>query len=224
MTLQDIFDQLTHGELSQLSIGIGGEGNGIAETNYAKVVSHINLGLTAIYSRFNLKERRLRFLLQPDSTTYQLSVVDILKITDVLTDADFSLSVNDPGDAYSCFTPSLTTLRVADSVAAQGSDLPDLLKTDGITVVYQANHPRLVVVDGYIEPTMTVMEIPETHVQALLYFVASRAHNPVGMTNEFHAGNSWYAKYEAECERLTHHGYAVDRGTYNTRLQANGWV
>ena len=53
MKLKEVFDQLTYGELSQLSIGGQAQGE-ITEENYARVVAHVNLGLSAIYKRFHL--------------------------------------------------------------------------------------------------------------------------------------------------------------------------
>ena len=54
MLLSDIFEQLTMGEVSQLSLGGTNEG-GVLPQDYPKIVPHINLALTEIYKRFNLK-------------------------------------------------------------------------------------------------------------------------------------------------------------------------
>jgi hypothetical protein len=59
--------------------------------------------------------------------------------------------------------------------------------------------------------------------QALMYFVASRAHNPAGMSNEFHAGNTWYAKYEGECMRLKLENYEIDQAATVNRKAAKGF-
>jgi hypothetical protein len=57
-----------------------------------------------------------------------------------------------------------------------------------------------------------------------LYFVASRVHNPIGMTNEFHAGNSYAAKYEQACMLLDMKNLQVDQGSENTKLRDRGFV
>ena len=44
------------------------------------------------------------------------------------------------------------------------------------------------------------------------------------MANEFHAGNSYYAKYEAECMRLENENLDTDQGGQYNRLYVNGWV
>ena len=223
MKLQEIFDQLSGGEFSQLSIG-GRNAGVIDESNYGKVLGHVNLALTTLYTRFMLKERRLAFTLQADSDTYQLNLEDLVKITSVLTDTEYELGINQGSDLYSCFTPSLNTIRVPQAILDQGIDLPDALKTEKLTVVYQAMHPKIVMSLGFIDPTAVEVELPGTHLLPLLYFVASRVHNPIGMNNEFHAGNSYYKKYEMACQELEGQGIQVETDTSNTRMSRNGWV
>jgi len=223
MKLQEIFDQLTYGEFSQLSIG-GQEAGVINASNYRNVVAHLNLGLTSLYRRFNLKERRLTIPLQSDADTYQLAVDDLMKIEKVFTDVEFELNLNREGDPFACFTPTLNSLRVPKIILEQGADLPDELKTEGLTITYRANHPKIKLNFGPLLPEMKEIELPSTHLQALLYFVASRVHNPIGMVNEFNAGNTWFSKYELECQRLETENIQVDRPMENYRLIRNGWA
>ena len=223
MKLQEIFDQLSYGEFSQVSIG-GQPAGVINEANYANVVNHLNLGLSSLYKRFNLKTRQLTIPLDVGSDIYALKIDDILKIEKVTTDLEFELNLNREGDPYSCFTPSMNSLRVPQVILDQGKDLPDELKTVGLTITYRANHPRIAMKFGILMPEMKEIELPYSHLQALLYFVASRVHNPIGMVNEFNAGNSWYAKYEGECQRLELVNLQIDQGAMNTRLRSKGWV
>lgn len=223
MQLQNIFDQLSDGEFSQLSIG-GQPAGVIDENNYTKVLNHINLGLTAIYTRFNLKERRLVIPLQPGVDTYDLAVSDILKVEKVTTDLDYEINLNLGEDIYSCFTPTMNSLRVPLVIVDQGVDLPDALKTDGLTIIYRANHPKVVASTWAVATGTATVELPDSHLTALLYLVASRVHNPIGMTNEFHAGNSYYAKYEGVCQELESRGIQVNHGSMNEKLTRGGWV
>ena len=85
-------------------------------------------------------------------------------------------------------------------------------------------HPKLVEVGGGINPETMELELPYSHLEALLYFVASRVHNPMGMANEFHAGNSWAAKYEAECMKLQQQNLEIDESNDSDRISRNGWV
>lgn len=248
MKLKEIFDQLTHGELSQLSIG-GAANGGIAVENYPKVLSHINLGLTALYKRFPLKEGRVEVELQTGRTTYPINanyavnnrrsreavryIKDsadapfrdgIHKIERVYTSLGFEMGLNDESDPYSVFTPSATVLRVPAVVVAGSVDLPDELKTETLEVVYRANHPPIVQGIGLFEPDRVEVELPYSHLEPLLLFVASRVYTPTSMTNETNMGNTYYSKYEASCQQLETTNLRVDQGSQNTRLARNGWV
>ena len=239
MKLSDIFSQLTYGELSQVSVGSADQGV-IDATNYNQVLAHINLALAALYKRFPLKEGRASFALKPGQPIYKITTEDglsflqgsnadefaddIIKIEKVLTDAGFELGINNSADVYSCFTPSATTLRVASPITDQIMDLPPYLKTVNLTVVYRANHPIISLGRGTFNPALVDVELPYSHLEALLMFVASRVHNPIGMDHGFHAGNSYYAKYESICQQLEKTNVGVDQGSQSTRLRSNGWV
>ena len=56
MKLREIFEHLAYSELSQLNVGDTSLGL-INESNYDKVLSAVNLGLTALHTRFCLKKK-----------------------------------------------------------------------------------------------------------------------------------------------------------------------
>lgn len=214
MKLSEVFEQLSVGELSQLSLG-GSEAGQIDPSNYGKVVAHLNLGLTSLYTRFCLKEGELIVPLVPDQLSYSLSAPDLLKVERVFDASGKEWALNDEANLLACRSISPTVLKIPAELLAQNG----LMRLE-----YRANHPRVVLEYGYIDPDNTELELPYSHLQALLYFIASRCHNPVGMINEFHAGNSYYAKYEAECMRLENENLETDQGGQYNRLRANGWV
>ncbi len=238
MKLSEIFSQLSYGELSQTHLGGAGEGI-IDEANYPKVLAHINMGLTALHTRFPLKEGSLLLQTIPGMMTYLLnsrfsvsnqrsreavrtiqdtpSAIfkdDIHKVERVYLDTH-ELGLNDEANPLSCFTPSAHVLQVPKEVV---EDAP-LLK-----VVYRANHVPITVGMGLFDPARVEVDLPYSHLEPLLLYVASRVSNPMGMSNEFHAGNSYAAKYEAACQLLERVNLRVDQGSQNTRLERNGWV
>lgn len=244
MKLQEIFNQLSQGELSQLFYGAEGL-QGINADNLQRVGHAINTGLTALHTRFFLREERLRINLIPDRTSYPIAeryaedargttetdryiegsyTGNLLKIEQVFTDSGYELGLNDRDDPHSVLTPSMNILSVPRILTEKRSDLPDYLKTDSLLVVYRANHPILNEDLGLDDAEEYEVELPYSHLQALLYFVASRLHNPVGMTNQFHMGNSYAQKYELECQRLEMDNLQIDRGVTNTRAERMGWV
>lgn len=246
MKLIEVFNQLSYGELSQLNLGRL-DGEDINEDNYPVLMGHVNMGLTALYKRFSLKEGRLNLQIVPNQVSYPLlskfavtgkgtATVryikdsadapfqeDIHKIERVITDTGGELLLNDYADPYSCHTPSLNILRLPTIVVDGTAPLDSIYNTKSVTLVYRANHPVIDINVGSFDPATRDIELPYSHLQALLYFVASRAHNPIGMTNEFNAGNNWNAKYEFECNQLESAGLEVDSGVHNTRLIRNGW-
>lgn len=223
MKLSEVFSQLAYGELSQLSLGTLTSGE-LSEDAHAPLLAHVNLGLTAIYKRFNLKEGRLVFPLSQSGNVYKLTVADLNKIERVYTSEGTELPLNDANSPLSCYTPQLNILRVPKKIVNKDRDLPEKYQTDGLEVVYRANHTKIEATGGTLTPETVELELPDTYLEALLYFVASRAHNPIGLVNEFNAGNNWAAKYEMECQRLEALNLEVDESNENTRLNKNGWV
>ncbi len=240
MRTSDIFSQLVYGELSQLSLGRTVDG-ALDPTNYPAVMAHINLGLNALYKRFYLKKGSFDLQLQSGQTLYPLTSVygvnsrkgredvryiidtvanpfedDILKIEKVTTEAGIELGLNDASD-YACATPRATTLEVNADIVNKLDTLPEELKTTNLKLVYRASHP-------VIKSARDDIELPYSYLEPLLLFIASRVHNPIGMTNEFHAGNSYAKKYEMACQQLEAYNLSIDQGTLNERLISNGWV
>lgn len=248
MKLKEIFDQLTYGELSQLSIG-GSEAGGVQPANYDRLVAHINLAMTSLYKRFPLKEGRLTVALQPGRLTYPITSKfavtsrtsretvryiedttaepfndNIHKIERVYTTGGHEFGLNDLEDVYAMMTPTATTLRVPADIVTPPVEMNDDLRTTKLVVVYRANHTPIVADGVDLDPESVEVELPYSHLEALLYFVAARLHTPTGMTNEANLGNTYMAKHEAECQRLETLNLRVDQASQSDRLGRNGWV
>lgn len=245
MKLQEVFAHLTNGELRQLALGTAVDGE-IPEEKWPELVSHINLGLADLFTRFHLKEGRFSVTLSPSKRRYHLDsryatsntkstatkfiddsedpfVDNLNKVERVYTDGGYELSVNDPTDSYSLMTPSMNVLEVPLEIVDSAPDLPDWLRTTKLDVAYRAAHP-VIGRPGTSISLSTQVELPQSHLQALLYFVASRVNNPIGLVNEFNAGNNYAAKYAAECARLEQQNLRIDHISRNMRLARNGWV
>jgi len=219
MKLSEIFEHLTVGELSQVFLG-GAYGEGITAENRHNIISHINLGLTDLHRRFDLKEGRTDVYLVPGLNDYTVEVEDLLKIERVLDADEEDLPLNQEGKPESVLTTSTRALRIPsrtlDSLFAR--------ETRRLTVIYRADHPTISKRDAQKEPEKVEVELPQTHLWPLLLFVASRALNPVGMQSDFHQGNNYAAKYEQACRELEAGGYQRRQEAEKTRFEANGWV
>lgn len=248
MKLSEIFNQLTTGELSQLHIGDASNGL-VREEDYPKLVNHVNLGLAALYRRFPIKEGRINLILQPGQTSYTLvsgyaihskrtrfptkyledSVDDpfdddINKIERVITDKGYELDLNIEGSDKSCFTPTVNVLRVPQVLVLPEFDKPNWAIASKLEVVYRSGHPLIAVGLGIFNPERIEVELPYAYLEALLYFIASRVHNPVGMGTEFNAGNTYAMKYESACAELENLNLKTDQAKETYRLVRNGWV
>lgn len=241
MTLQDLLDQLSFGELAQISIG-GQPAGALTEANWPQISAHIRLALSALYTRFNLKEGRLVLQLRPNKLTYVLDsredvrfVVgreddefadDLIKIERVSTPAGVDLPLNEPDNPLSCVTPVAKTLKLPLDLAGGGANVPEEFRTNTLKIRYRAAHKALNMPGGYL-PHKYEMELPESHLNALILFVASRVNTPMGMTGDHgasHTGNNYFLRYEQECQRLENDGLEIDRTATNHRLIRNGWV
>lgn len=243
--LQEIYNQLTYGELSHLAIGGANIDGGIHENDRPKIINHIQLGLTALYKRFRLKEDEVIVELQEDQNTYYLDcdyavsntestepvkyLLDtdnpftgrILKVERVYDDLDYELLLNKRDNPCSLRTPTDTTLFIPELVRLRTVPDPPI---ETVKVVYRANHPVIDVLMGQYAPNTIELELPQTHMEPLLYYIASRLHNPIGMVNEFHSGNSYYAKYEAACMQLEINNYEIDNIGQEYKFEQRGFV
>ncbi len=241
MTLQEVFDQLTMGELSQLSIA--GNAPGVLNKNsYPSLVNQINMGLERIYTRFNLKMGKLIVDLTDKSRSdYYLdsrySTVtgqrdkhpcyimdsktnlfrdDILKIISVKDNLDCDYVINDWTCPDAIMTPNLKTIVLPKLIVQD-------LEVTSLTVEYRAEHPKIVLPLGYFDPKTVHLELPNSHLLALCYFIASRIHNPVGLANDFNVGRNYAALYEQEAQRLEQENIEVDKIGTNTKLESAGF-
>jgi len=242
MTLKEIFQALTYGELSQVHIG-GAEGQGITPANQNQILTHVNLGLTELHKRFLLKEGKAVLARPEGMNTFVLNkkyavsnreswepnkyildstespfLNDVLKIERVYNDKGEELMLNAGEDLANPYhvnvrTPNYNTIVV-----------PDSLKSETLSVVYRANHPQIIREDNSFDPEEIEVDLPFSHLEPLLYYVAMRVLNPVGLSGEFHDGNNYAMKFEQACALLEQQNYRVDVGEQNHRLIRNGWV
>lgn len=248
MNLKEIFDQLTYGELSQLSIG-GNEAGKIDCDNYDRVLPHVNLGLMALYKRFPLKEGMVKIQLAAPRTDYPIHsqyavsntysgepvkfvldsvnapfTDDINKIERVYAESGYEFVLNDLDNEYALVTPTATMLRVPEVIVGPPVELDDLLKTSTLKIAYRASHRLIINDEGSLDPEDEEIELPYTHLEALLLFIAARMHTPVGMTDQGNTGNLYLQKYEMACQQIEQQNLRVDQGSQSTRFQRNGWV
>jgi len=245
MNLNDVFTQLTYGELSKVFIGGLDERTGILEIDREQIISHVQLGLTDLYRRFRLLQGQMTLTLQPDTTDYMITkdfiasntdsteavkyLTDdpifpyednLLKIVEVKDDLLNPIRLNWANDSCSVFSRSEKHLYVPEVITTL--DYRDPVITE-LKLIYLANHPKIDCSLGTYSPELVELYLPDAYMTALLYYITSRYMNPIGMANEFHAGNSYYAKYEGECARLEQQNLQYDNADLVTPFERDGW-
>ena len=235
MTLQDIYDQLSFGELRHLSLGSGSLDSdcGMPEESFLKLLPTVKLGLTELHKRFWLRESRMVVPLVPDQVTYVLTKKkdapvsfenDLLKVERIMgkwrDDEPFEIPLNKVGNRSAIRTTSYNTLLVpTDKELA-----PWLEWTTELEIVYRADHPEIKAPVANAAPLATEIHLPTTHLEALLLYIASRIHTPQGLNAEFHDGNNYAATFEASVALLQQQNFELDDDADNERLFENGWV
>jgi hypothetical protein len=249
MKLSDIFDALTYGELSSLAIG-GADTGKIDPKDYAKLVSHINLGLTDLYTRFHLKEGQVTLALQASQLAYELDVRyavtckssrepvrylldsasnpfpgDLLKVTRVLTAGGHALGLNNLADSLGVTTPTLAQLMVPAAIVNQDPNLADCYKTATLDIRYRASHVPVRLPVGTVNPAAIEIKLPTAYLQALLLFVGARLHVPLGANAQGQSpSNDLMTRYELACKLLGDTGIEVDQAGSHSRFEQGGWV
>lgn len=174
MKLSELFQKLSYGELSNLSLS--GEGSGsIVEASQPRVVLLINDALKDIFSRFNLIERttaiqsidwmsfyvlRKEFAMQDPTvglkyildTPYNKFTDDLVKILGVTNEVGDPLPMNDSEQWASVFTPKHDTLQLTHPGYSQM-----------FAVTYQALHPEILASgEGFLDQEIRIPSILET--------------------------------------------------------------
>lgn len=213
MYLSEVINSLSNSEFSQLALG-GKSFEDLSEVQLTQYTDHVNMGLMALYKRFNLKQGELEINVTENVRVYPITDRSFLKVEEVFDDMGVELVLNDESNTDSVLTPNTRTIK-----------LPLTLVTTKVKLVGRAAHPKLDPEDVLgLGADVIELELPDAYLWALSLFVASRVHNPIGMGQEFNSGNTYYQKYEMECQRLENEGLAVDRVPSNNRLARGGWV
>jgi len=251
MLLSDIFQQLQQGELSNLSMGNRDE-RGIRPCDYNKILPHINLGLTELYKRFNLKNNEVVVQQYDHIQTYHLdSRYAQTSIPNPITIPLGGLEISKyyiMDSIYQPFTDDVLRIEAIhnelgeelyinqDRSYYKGSDkywsvntpayntiqVPYPENENQMIVTYRACHVPIVM-DESSNLSRIHVPISQSYLEPLLMYVASRVYTNLG-TNEGNEGNNYTAKYEASMQRITELNLKNNEDTFNIKLAENGWV
>lgn len=233
MTLQELFDRLALGELSQHKYGQSGS---ISTANQPAVINQVNMALTNLHSYFPLSEKELTlqqfdhitdYILDPlyavsnndPSINYKYIIdsdanpftKDIIRIERAYDELGRQVTMNDEADACSWFTPAWDTIQVP---------FPNAENTS--IIIYRANHPKIAL-DA--DPLNVEIEIPTYLEEALQAFVASRCYVSLGNASGAQLSSYYFQRYQEQIAHVERFSLLnqVD-GDSNIKLGLKGFV
>ena len=205
MKVSDVFTELVHGELSAHAIAMMGS---ITDTDTPKVISYINSGLLALYTRYPLLMKELRLQQYSYITSYKLSVEhartntvssavkyiidsslspftgDVIRVEEVADEVGDVLEINSTDYAKVVLLPSMDTLEI-----------PNPTNTNVLFVTYRAKHPVLTSKDDDII-------LPMHMLTALYAYIGSRVYAGGTAAEHVSKATELTNKYEMLCQQF----------------------
>jgi hypothetical protein len=241
MKLSEIFHDMTYGDLSNVFLGgfLPEEPESEPDpAKYAQLLSAINLGLNVLYAEFFLRAEEIYIELNAEQATYKLHsdyaqsntassipladryIADtadtpfednIISIEEVYDEDGVKLPLNDSSEDLSVFTPRYNVIQVP---------YPE----DGMTIAVQfrAKHPRIAYTGSDFDPEAVEVELPNSLLEALLYYVASRVMRPLGGERAAEAGQ-YYQLFQASIAMVKREGLETQPEVLASKFEDRGW-
>lgn len=223
MKLQKLFEHLTLGELKQLGIGGYEEYKAIQEKDYPEIVSHLNLGLINLYTRFPMLEKELVLETRIDQQLYVLSSKysepnegwyirgeykdDLIRINSAYI-GDVELSINDEYAPAGIYLPSYNSIQI-----------PFATGSEEINIIYRAK-PEEVPLDLEYE-----IPVPDVLTEALLVYVEYRIRKSMGGDQGTALGQQALQLYEMMCSEVERKNILNNAdNSVCVRARTRGWV
>jgi hypothetical protein len=238
LTLQELFDDLAVGVLSNLAL-VDNTTKALKTSSYPAVVSYINLALTALHKRFLIRTGELVVKQDYRLTTYPLRSEfaesnvsslapvkyikdselypfknDIIKIEQVFSELGEEYPINDSKQKYPIYTPEYDVLSM----------LPTSNDAQTVFVIYRAKHPKILITNPFVPANINV-KLPDTFLDALYSRIAAYAYKRVvAEDSEVSSGRSYMFQYELECKRLEDENVVSNDNETSTTFGDKGWV
>lgn len=238
MKLSEVFEMLQYGELANVSISgnIDDEEGGIRSQDFPVICSHLNLALSDLHTRFNIKQEEVIIQQHEGIAFYELSsqfaqtndlstepvkyimdtvidpfTDDVIRINAVFDEYGREIPINDENIDYVVYLSNYKTIQVP---------YPD--SANAIWVVYRANHPKIDL--SNINLNMEI-DIPIYCVEALLSYVASRVHSQRTSPESQSLAVNLMSKYNMICDQIEEKNVLHNSpSNTNFKLGERGWV
>lgn len=220
MKLSFILSQARNGELAGLSQ---------IDKSDEKVIEYINLGLIALYTRFQLvtEEAIISLHAMPAKTIYTLDSTDpdvqvngaamptddCMVILEAYGEGGSRIPINDDTNPLSLFTVAYNKLQI-----------PLLEDNTYISIIYKKNPTMVQFIDaGQGAATETNVELPTVLLEPLLHYIGYRAHGAVNGSVQTE-NSTHYTRYEASCNKVLEMGGLPVDDNSTTALYRKGFL
>lgn len=206
MITQDVLNLIKYGEVTNLAI----------KNDTAALLAFVNMGILELYKRFPLHVEEYIVALQDNVTSYNLPS-DFMYPLEVygevlensLDTKAPELPINDSDDPLSVFFPNYYQVQVP-------------LESSGnyISIIYVTKPIPLTEAD-----LLSDIGIPDTLVEALVYYVGFRAHTGIRADGQAENNMHWI-RFDQSCKKARELGvaYPLDSWKMTDRLQNRGFV
>jgi hypothetical protein len=237
MTLSEVFDYLSIGELAQLNIGTGNNGQ-ISEDKYPLFIKYMQLSLSKLYARFPLRYEEIIveqitgrtsypllskhalskdsadgtdiFIMDSVSNPFLDNIIQLETITDEFGE---EILLNNSVSDKSLFTTDYRTLLIPEDF------------NDGATlsIVFRADHPKINT-SGIIDAENTEVFLPQVLLEPLLTSVTIRALNSMTSAETKQLAMQKEAELEMQLVEIESKNLIRREEFTNIRFWSNGWV
>lgn len=222
MQVRDLFQRLSFGELSNLDIGMEGAGT-IEMTGQPRVVSQIDVALTALHSRFILRRAYLPLELKTGQYDYELDCTDLIKILSIDRLDDATTPDLDESVAMPLNSGDAGTGQVHGGKIMAHNRLHFRAPVDGARylIEYQANHPKLALPPS-LDQEISIMPALE---EALQVRVAAGIFSGMGGDGHNAKAAEYLNRFEQLCQMAKLEDMAQESSSdTRDRLRDKGFV
>lgn len=235
--LKDLFGLLATGEFSNIALSRGDTG-GINESEYAKVIGHINLALIELHKRLKLLEGELLLSVDPTLEIYYLQddrvtmgTPNKTRYIQLTTGQDMGLNIIEVTGIFDSLgnEMAINNRHTIPSIIQLSSDSLRITKAADpivLSIVYQACPPSIILDDSFDLESIQ-LNIPSTIIEAILYYVASRVYRPTGANNSTaNADKSigYQQQYELACQKFELFGLGIQNCDRENKFENDGWA
>lgn len=237
--LKDLFSLLATGEFSSIGLSRSRTGS-ITESEYDRVIGHLNLGIVEIFKRFPFLQETFNLHVDPTVTKYFLQNDRRAILNDITTTAYIEVPVVDATteirmvEVSGIFDSTDEELKLNNRYATPSIKqmTPEILHVTGLeeadvwSIIYQS-YPAKIVLSSTFDLDTETVDIPEFVVDALLNYVAWKTYKPRGANDSTagaEKGVAYHQQYELAMTKLEMYGLDPQDADEEDTFLSNGWA